>query len=239
MSDTTETIQPDDLQAELERLQALLQQKDSELAKQSFLLNQKQSQLKKKDQQLKQQQEKLSQKETLLKDREQSLEEHQRKITRRDSTIQSLEQEVAYLNERLQVLLSKRYQAQSETLKSIQGQLFDEAELEQAIQEAQAELEQVQQQLSSGPSNDTSDTHKMSDNSPNVRQSWRSNGQRNHLENTLVGPYFLRMCVASPGICAIVSHLQRFPRRGSFPTLVELSHTSTPIRKYRPCWQPL
>ena len=47
---------------------------------------------------------------------------------------------IAHLEERLNLLLSKRYQSQSEQLKQLQAQLFDEAELEQAIQELQEEL---------------------------------------------------------------------------------------------------
>lgn len=57
------------------------------------------------------------------------------------NTIQSLQEEIDYLKERLSILLSKRFRAQSEQLKQLQMQLFDEAELEKAIQETQQALE--------------------------------------------------------------------------------------------------
>jgi hypothetical protein len=44
----------------------------------------------------------------------------------------------------LNILLSKRYQAQSEQLKYIQGQLFDEAELEREIAETRQALDELQ-----------------------------------------------------------------------------------------------
>jgi len=60
-------------------------------------------------------------------------EAHERELNDKESYI-------AHLEERLNLLLSKRYQSQSEQLKQLQAQLFDEAELEQAIQELQEEL---------------------------------------------------------------------------------------------------
>jgi hypothetical protein len=44
----------------------------------------------------------------------------------------------------LNILLSKRYRAQSEQLKYIQGQLFDEAELEREIAETRKALDELQ-----------------------------------------------------------------------------------------------
>ena len=44
-------------------------------------------------------------------------------------SLESRQATIEYLQEKLALLLSKRYQAQSEQLKAIQGQLFDEAEL--------------------------------------------------------------------------------------------------------------
>lgn len=51
---------------------------------------------------------------------------------------------IEHLEERLSLLLSKRYQARSEQLNHLQAQLFDESELEQAIQDAQAALDAAQ-----------------------------------------------------------------------------------------------
>jgi hypothetical protein len=59
-----------------------------------------------------------------------------------EKKIESQSKEIHYLNERLAILLSKRYRAQSEQLKHIQGQLFDEAELEQAIADTLQAIEE-------------------------------------------------------------------------------------------------
>jgi transposase len=68
----------------------------------------------------------------------------QAQLTQRDHLIEQQQSEIAYLQERLNILLSKRYQAQSEQLKYIQGQLFDEAELEREISETRQALEELQ-----------------------------------------------------------------------------------------------
>lgn len=71
---------------------------------------------------------------------QQRLLERELDLQKKDAQIESLKSEVDYLSERLEILLSKRFKAQSEQLKYIQGQLFDEAELEQAIEETQKAL---------------------------------------------------------------------------------------------------
>lgn len=71
-----------------------------------------------------------------------------------DKTLRARQQTIDYLQEKLALLLSKRYQVQSEQLRAIQGQLFDEAELESAIRETEAELAQLQGD--SGSPDDTS-----------------------------------------------------------------------------------
>ena len=48
------------------------------------------------------------------------------------------------LQEQLTLLRSKRYQRQSEQLKTLQGQLFDEAELEQAIRDTEIALAKIE-----------------------------------------------------------------------------------------------
>jgi transposase len=65
-----------------------------------------------------------------------TLDEHTRALLAKQDTID-------YLTEQLILLRSKRYQAQSEQLKTLQGQLFDEAELEVAIREAEAALAEL------------------------------------------------------------------------------------------------
>jgi transposase len=72
-------------------------------------------------------------------------------IQQQQSKIETYHSEIAYLQERLNILLSKRYQAQSEQLKYIQGQLFDEAELEREITETRNALEA----LKKGPNHST------------------------------------------------------------------------------------
>lgn len=59
---------------------------------------------------------------------------------------------IEQLEERLGLLLSQRYQARSEQLNHLQTQLFDESELEQAIQDVQTALEEAQ---SASPANKT------------------------------------------------------------------------------------
>lgn len=68
------------------------------------------------------------------------IENQQITIQQQRSEIATYQSEIAYLQERLNILLSKRYQARSEQLKYIQGQLFDEAELEQEIAETRQAL---------------------------------------------------------------------------------------------------
>lgn len=74
-----------------------------------------------------------------------SLEQKYQELQAQNARLQALlaekEQKIDYLQERLNILLSKRYKAQSEQLKSLQGQLFDEAELEAAIRDMQQEIE--------------------------------------------------------------------------------------------------
>lgn len=63
--------------------------------------------------------------------------------------LKSKDNYIEQLEERLSLLLSKRYQAHSEQLNHLQAQLFDESELEQAIQDAQAALEEAQAESTS------------------------------------------------------------------------------------------
>lgn len=62
-------------------------------------------------------------------------------ISQKDACIAAQKIEIAYLTERLSILLSKRFKAQSEQLKYLQAQLFDESELEKSIEETQQALE--------------------------------------------------------------------------------------------------
>jgi transposase len=72
-----------------------------------------------------------------LAQKEQALLEKEQAIVDKQATID-------YLQEQLSLLRSKRYQKQSEQLRTLQCQLFDEAELEQAIRETEAALAKAQ-----------------------------------------------------------------------------------------------
>ncbi|MEJ2452166.1 MAG: IS66 family transposase [Gammaproteobacteria bacterium] len=72
-----------------------------------------------------------------LADKEKLLAQQEQSIADKQTTID-------YLHEQLSLLRSKRYQKHSEQLKTLQCQLFDEAELEQAIRETEAALSQAQ-----------------------------------------------------------------------------------------------
>jgi len=110
---------------------ALIEQKYRELqAQHALLLERSERQIDEKNAQLKAQKLQLS--------------EHQSLIEKQQAQIDQQQSEIAYLQERLNILLAKRYQAQSEQLKYIQGQLFDEAELEREIAETRQALEALQ-----------------------------------------------------------------------------------------------
>jgi len=66
-----------------------------------------------------------------------ALSETEKKVAEKQAIIDALQ-------EQLTLLRSKRYQRQSEQLKTLQGQLFDEAELEQAIRETEAALAKIE-----------------------------------------------------------------------------------------------
>ena len=62
-------------------------------------------------------------------------------LQEKETLLAEKEKRIAYLQERLSILLAKRYKAQSEQLKYLQGQLFDEAELEADIAETRQALD--------------------------------------------------------------------------------------------------
>ncbi len=79
-----------------------------------------------------------------LADQNRVIESQQKTLDEHARALQAKQDTIDYLTEQLILLRSKRYQAQSEQLKSLQGQLFDEAELEVAIREAEAALAELQ-----------------------------------------------------------------------------------------------
>lgn len=74
--------------------------------------------------------------------------EHEKALSEKDQLLAERQQRIEYLQEQLALLLSKRYGRQSEQLKHLQDQLFDEAELETEIRETEAALAEALQQSS-------------------------------------------------------------------------------------------
>ncbi len=94
----------------------------------------------------------LADNERLIGEQEARIGLQQKTITEQIEALQAKQETIAYLQEQLALLRSKRYQARSEQLKALQGQLFDEAELEQAIREAEQALAEAQQTAGKRPS---------------------------------------------------------------------------------------
>lgn len=90
----------------------------------------------------------LSNTQTDLSKTQTDLHEEQARSAQLKNWLALKEAQVQQLEERLSLLLSKHYQSNNEQLHHLQGQLFDEAELEQAIQQVYDEIEQVQAELS-------------------------------------------------------------------------------------------
>ena len=78
-----------------------------------------------------------------LLDLHQQLQNKELSILARDATIEQLREQLA-------LLLSKRYQSQSEQLRHLQGQLFDEAELEVEIREIETALANIEPSKAAG-----------------------------------------------------------------------------------------
>jgi len=73
------------------------------------------------------------------------LKEKESRLSEQDIQLLEKEDTISYLKEQLLLLRSKRFKSQSETLKAIQGQLFDEAELELAIREMEEALAKAEE----------------------------------------------------------------------------------------------
>jgi len=125
----TDLTQLATLQAENERLQRLVGQQKETIEDNTFRLEEQQHSITLKDQKIGQQ---------------------KQEIEKKKQEIEKKEQEIDYLQERLAILLSKRYKAQSEQLSHLQGQLFDESELEAAITETQRAIDALEASKSPG-----------------------------------------------------------------------------------------
>jgi transposase len=96
-------------------------------------------------------QEHLLRKEESITLRDQQLLNLNKDLENQKQSLRAKEETIAYLLEQLALLRSKRFQSQSEQLKYIQGQLFDEAELEVAIREMEESLAELQPAVSRQP----------------------------------------------------------------------------------------
>jgi transposase len=90
-----------------------------------------------------------SQKQLSLKDqhialRDQQLLDLHKELETKDQSLKARDETIEQLQEQLALLRSKRFQSQSEQLKHIQGQLFDEAELDADIREVEEALAKIQ-----------------------------------------------------------------------------------------------
>ena len=83
-----------------------------------------------------------SQKQLSLKD--QQLLDLNKVLASKEASIKARDETIEQLMEQLALLRSKRFQSQSEQLKHIQGQLFNEAELEAEIREVEEALAKIQ-----------------------------------------------------------------------------------------------
>ena len=127
-----------------QKYRELQAQYDRLLEKSALEQSQYQSRAKQHQSQAKQYQSQAKQQQSQLEDQQHQLKQKDQLIEQQQSTIEHYQTEIAYLQERLNILLSKRYRAQSEQLKYIQGQLFDEAELEREIAETRQALDELQ-----------------------------------------------------------------------------------------------
>jgi transposase len=67
-----------------------------------------------------------------------------KELKHKEQSLRAKDETISHLLEQLALLRSKRFQSQSEQLKHLQGQLFDEAELEVAIREVEETLAEIQ-----------------------------------------------------------------------------------------------
>ena len=139
------------LQAELHRLQVLLIEKDIAINEGIKIIHNNQKTIAEKDAC-------IQEKDSNIKRLQQESLRQKEEIASSHDEIESLSQEIHRLKEQLRLLLSKRYKSQSEQLKYLQGQLFDEAELEQAISETQQKLDELEKQAKrTAPKNEDSE----------------------------------------------------------------------------------
>ncbi len=88
------------------------------------------------------QQQMLMEKDRLIELKQRTLQEQQDELERQLQTLAERDEHIAWLEEFLKLLQSKKYRHSSEKLNALQGQLFDESEVDAQIKEAQAKIAQ-------------------------------------------------------------------------------------------------
>lgn len=79
-----------------------------------------------------------------LVEKDNALTEKTQALSAKDKLVKDKQTRIDYLEEQLNLLRSKRYQASAETLSHLQSQLFDESQLEQSIQDIRDTLADMQ-----------------------------------------------------------------------------------------------
>lgn len=95
--------------------------------------------------QLARQQQELENKEAQLNDKEALLNEHAAQLEQKQQLLDERDEHIAWLEETLALLKSKRYRHSSEKLNALQGTLFDEAEMDAAITDIRDKLDKERQ----------------------------------------------------------------------------------------------
>ena len=86
--------------------------------------------------------EQLALQQQLLEEKDTLLSKHATQLERKQLLLDESNEHIAWLEETLALLKSKRYRHSSEKLDALQGQLFDESEMDASISEIKAKLEQ-------------------------------------------------------------------------------------------------
>lgn len=92
------------------------------------------------------QQQLLAEKEALLNNQILLLSDKDRQLEDKQCQLDERDEHIAWLEETLTLLQSKRYRHSSEKLNALQGRLFDESEMDAAIQEIQERLDKEKQE---------------------------------------------------------------------------------------------
>jgi len=88
----------------------------------------------------------LKDKDALLRDKDTLLNEHEKQLEHKQLLLDESNEHIAWLEETLALLKAKRYRHSSEKLDALQGRLFDESEMDAAINEITQRLEKEREE---------------------------------------------------------------------------------------------